>query len=99
MAKVKLVMGGKHLWIRTISSTFVGQFINTALFYIIALYGILPTDVLVQSVLTGWILKVLVEVVFTPVTYLVVNKLKKLENEDYYDKNTNFNPLIIKSPF
>jgi queuosine precursor transporter len=99
LAKLKLWTNGKYLWLRTISSTFLGQFLNTLLFYIIALYGILPNDLLFQSILTGWLLKVLIEILFTPLTYLVVNKLKKLENEDYYDKETNFNPLIIKAPF
>ena len=99
LAKLKLFFNGKHLWIRTISSTIVGQFVNTLLFYIIALYGILPTDLLVQSILSGWLIKVVVEIAFTPLTYLVIGKLKKLENEDFYDKETNFNPLIIKAPF
>ena len=98
LAKIKIWMNGKYLWVRTISSTFVGQFVNTLLFYIIALYGILPNTLLLQSIITGWILKVLVEIIFTPVTYYVVGKLKHLENEDYYDRDTDFNPFIIKPP-
>jgi len=95
MAKMKVWFKGKHLWLRTISSTIVGEGANTVLFYTIALYSVLPNSLLVTSILSGWFLKVAVEVVFTPVTYWVVAKLKKAENEDYYDTNTNFNPLIV----
>lgn len=97
LAKMKIATLGKHLWMRTISSTIVGEGVNTVLFYTIALYSVLPNNLLVSSILSGWLLKVLVEVIFTPVTYYVVSKLKKAENEDYYDVNTDFNPLIIKS--
>jgi uncharacterized integral membrane protein (TIGR00697 family) len=97
LAKMKVKMNGKYLWVRTIGSTVVGEFANTVLFYSIALYGVLPHSLLVSSILSGWFLKVLVEVIFTPVTYLVVARLKKIESEDFYDKDTNFNPLVIKS--
>ena len=96
LAKLKVVTKGKYLWTRTISSTIVGQLANTALFYVIALYSVLPTSVLITSIISGWILKVGVEVVLTPLTYLVVNKVKKIESEDYYDTNTNFSPLSVK---
>ncbi len=95
LAKMKLLTNGKFLWMRTIGSTIVGQGVNTILFYLIALYNLIPTNLLVQSILSGWFLKVVIETLMTPVTYYVVNKLKKAENEDYFDKNTNFNPLII----
>ena len=93
---MKIWTNGKYLWMRTIGSTIVGEGANTFLFYTIALSGILPSNLLVSSILSGWLLKVLVETVLTPVTYVVVNKLKKAENEDYYDRNTDFNPLIVK---
>lgn len=96
LAKMKIATNGKRLWMRTITSTFVGQWINTLLFYCIALYGVLPNSILFQSVLTGWVLKTLVEVMFTPLTYWVVWKLKKVENSDYYDRETNFNPMLLK---
>ena len=98
LAKLKIMSRGRFLWVRTISSTFVGQGINTALFYVIALYAVLPNDLLVQSILSGWFLKVAVEALFTPVTYAVVNFLKRAEGVDHYDTNTNFNPLIIEAP-
>ena len=96
LAKMKIWTKGKHLWTRTIGSTIVGEGANTILFYLIALYAVIPTNLLVSSILAGWLIKVIIEVVMTPVTYYVVGKLKKIENEDYYDTETNFNPLIIK---
>jgi queuosine precursor transporter len=96
MAKMKVWTKGKHLWLRTISSTIVGEGANTVLFYIIALSYVIPNNILFYSILSGWFLKVMLEVVLTPVTYLVINWLKKVENEDHYDKNTNFNPFIVK---
>jgi uncharacterized integral membrane protein (TIGR00697 family) len=97
LAKMKVWTKGKHLWTRTISSTIVGEGADTVLFFLIALYGIIPTSLLISSILSGWLIKVGVEVVMTPVTYKVVAKLKKVEGEDYYDTNTNFNPLIIRN--
>jgi uncharacterized integral membrane protein (TIGR00697 family) len=96
LAKMKVWFNGSHLWARTIGSTIVGELINTFLFYIIALAGTLPNSILVSAILTGWIIKTLVEVVLTPWTYYVIGRLKKAENEDCYDKNTNFNPFIFK---
>ena len=97
LAKMKVWTKGKYLWTRTIGSTIVGEGANTVLFYVIALYAVIPTSLLITSVLSGWFLKVAVEVIMTPVTYKVVAKLKKVEGEDYYDTNTNFNPLIIRN--
>jgi hypothetical protein len=96
-AKMKIWTNGKYLWARTIGSTIVGEGANTFIFYTIALYGILPNNILVASILSGWFIKTLIEIVFTPVTCYVITKLKKIEDEDYFDKNTNFNPFIIKS--
>ena len=96
LAKMKIWTKGKHLWSRTISSTILGEGADTILFFLIALYGVIPTSLLISSIFSGWFIKVAVEVIMTPVTYIVINKLKKIENEDYYDTNTNFNPLIIK---
>lgn len=96
LAKLKIICDGKMLWVRTISSTIVGQLVNTLAFYVIALSGVLPISALIQAVLTGWIIKVTVEIVFTPITYWVVGYLKRVEQEDFYDRDTNFNPLIIE---
>lgn len=96
LAKMKLWMQGKYLWVRTISSTLVGEFIDSTLFILIAFMGILPTPLLITLIISNYVFKTLVEIVLTPVTYKVVNFLKKNEHEDYYDKNTNFNPFAIK---
>ena len=97
LAKMKIWTNGKYLWTRTIGSTIIGEGVNTLLFYVIALYAVIPTSLLITSILSGWFLKVAVEAIMTPVTYKVVGKLKSLENEDYYDNKTDFNPLIIRN--
>ncbi|HEY2975316.1 MAG TPA: queuosine precursor transporter [Pyrinomonadaceae bacterium] len=99
LAKLKILSKGRFLWVRTIGSTIVGQFANTLVFYTVGLYGVIPTALLVQAVLAGWILKTGVEIVMTPVTYYVVGFLKRSEQEDFYDTRTNFNPLIVQRPF
>jgi queuosine precursor transporter len=93
LARLKVVTQGRWLWMRTISSTIIGQFLNTALFYVIALWGVIPTNLLLSSILSGWLLKTLVEVLMTPVTYYVIGKVKRIEQQDFYDIGTNFNPL------
>jgi uncharacterized integral membrane protein (TIGR00697 family) len=93
LAKMKILTRGRYLFARTIGSTIVGEGVNTFLFYLIALSGILNSTILVESILSGWFLKVAVETFFTPITYKVVSYLKMEENEDYYDHNTNFNPF------
>lgn len=96
LAKMKVLSNGKHLWARTITSTLGGQFVNTVLFYVIALSGILPTNVLIISIVSAWLLKVAVEVILTPVTYWAIAKVKKIEGIDHYDRDTDFNPLSLK---
>ncbi|MFA7421979.1 MAG: queuosine precursor transporter [Melioribacteraceae bacterium] len=98
LAKMKVWTNGKYLWTRTIGSTVVGEFVNTVLFYMIALYAVLPNNLLFASIISGWLIKVAVEVVLTPWTYYVIRKLKNLEDEDYYDRDTNFNPFIVQPP-
>ncbi len=95
LAKLKILMKGKLLWVRTIASTIAGQLVNTAAFYLIALSGVLPGNVLIESIIAGWILKTLVEVIMTPVTYFVIRQVKIIEGVDYYDNDTNFNPFIL----
>jgi len=93
LAKIKILNRGKHLWLRFVASTVVGEGLNTLIFYGIALYGILPNQLLLQSVLLGWTIKTLVEVVMLPVTYPIVRFLKTVEGVDYYDYKTDFNPF------
>ena len=96
LAKLKIITNGRFLWLRTITSTIVGQFVNTAVFYTVALGDVLPTNVLVQGIIAGWIIKTIVEALLTPVTYIIVRKVKKIEGIDHYDKNTNFNPFRLR---
>jgi hypothetical protein len=96
LAKMKIITKGKWLWSRTIGSTIIGELIDTIIFITIAFYGILPQNALITVILSNYIVKTLIEVVFTPITYGVVNWLKKEESEDYFDKKTNFNPFALK---
>jgi len=96
LAKLKIITNGRYLWLRTITSTIVGQFMNTAVFYVVALSGVLPNNLLVEGIIAGWAIKTVVEALLTPVTYLIINKVKKIEGIDYYDRDTNFNPFSLK---
>lgn len=96
LAKLKVFMDGKKLWVRTISSTLAGEMIDTLIFVFIAFYGILPIGLLLTVFVSNYIFKCGVEILFTPATYKIVRFLKKNENEDYYDKDTNFNPFFLK---
>jgi uncharacterized integral membrane protein (TIGR00697 family) len=96
LAKMKILTKGRFLWMRTIGSTLVGQLIDSAVFYPIAFAGTWPAGTLVQVVIFNCVFKVAVEVVLTPVTYLVVGALKKAEHEDHYDRDTNFTPFSLK---
>jgi uncharacterized integral membrane protein (TIGR00697 family) len=96
LAKMKIWTKGKYLWTRTIGSTLVGELIDSSLFYCIAFYGIWATGDLLKIVVAQYILKTSWEIVMTPVTYKVVGFLKRIENEDYYDRNTDFTPFSVK---
>ncbi len=97
MAKMKVAMQGRHLWMRTIGSTLCGELVDSSLFYVIAFYGIWPNEQLISVIVAQYVLKSGWEVVMTPVTYKVINFLKRKENEDYYDRDTNFNPFKLRA--
>jgi uncharacterized integral membrane protein (TIGR00697 family) len=99
LAKLKLATRGKWLWTRTIGSTIAGEGVDSLLFYPLAFYGsgLFPNDKLPQIMLVQFLSKVGVEVLFTPITYKIVGWLKRAENEDYYDRNTDFNPFTLKT--
>lgn len=97
LAKMKIFTKGKLLWSRTIGSTIFGEAVDTTVFMIIAFWGVLPADLFIAVGISGYLLKVAIEVLFTPFTYLIVNFLKKKESEDYYDYKTNFNPFAVKN--
>jgi len=96
LAKMKLWSSGRWLWTRTIGSTLVGELVDSALFYFIAFYGIWANGDLIKIAIAQYVLKTLWEVVMTPVTYRVVGFLKRAENEDYYDRGTDFSPFRLK---
>lgn len=98
MARMKLWSSGRWLWTRTITSTVFGEGVDSLLFYPLAFYGsgIIPDDKLPLVMGAQFVAKVGVEVVFTPLTYKIVAWLKKAEKEDYYDRDTNFNPFTLK---
>lgn len=99
LARMKLMTQGRWLWTRTIGSTIGGEAVDSMLFYPLAFYGagIIPDDKLPQVMVAQFVTKVCVEIAFTPVTYKIVNFLKRAEQEDYYDRNTDFSPFTLKT--
>ncbi|RMF27562.1 MAG: VUT family protein [Chloroflexi bacterium] len=97
MAKMKILTRGRWLWTRTIGSTLVGEGVDTAFFIVIACaFGVFPWSIALTLIVTNYIFKVGIEALMTPVTYQVVNTLKRVEHEDYYDYDTDFNPFKLE---
>lgn len=96
LAKMKIQTKGRFLWLRTIGSTVVGEGVDSAVFYPVAFYGVWTDELLIQVMLGNYVIKVAWEAVITPLTYVVVNFLKRAEHEDYYDHETNFTPFSIE---
>ena len=91
LAKLKVATKGRWLWLRTISSTLVGEGVDSIIFIAVAcLVGVFPWSLFFTLVVANYIFKSLIEVLMTPVTYWVVGKLKRSENEDFYDSKTRF---------
>lgn len=97
MAKMKILTCGQYLWTRTIGSTMVGQAVDTVLFQTIAFAGVWETPLLLRVILWNYTAKVLYEALATPITYAVVGFLKRAEQEDYYDYDTDFNPFTLRA--
>ncbi len=98
LAKMKLWSEGRHLWMRTIGSTVVGQGLDSMIFYPLAFWGLVgwPPETLLQIVISQWLIKTSWEAVLTPVTYLVVNTLKRREGVDLFDEDTDFSPFATE---
>jgi queuosine precursor transporter len=98
MAKMKIWSGGRNLWQRTISSTILGQAVDTALFFTVAFYGsgMIPDALLVSIAMTEFVIKIAIEALLTPVTYAVVGSLKRAEQIDHFDRDTNFSPFAVR---
>lgn len=97
LAKMKIRTGGRFLWMRTIGSTIVGEAVDSLIFYPLAFAGVWPKQQVIAVMMSNYALKVGWEVVNTPITYRVVNFLKRAESEDYYDRGTNFTPFSLKA--
>jgi uncharacterized integral membrane protein (TIGR00697 family) len=96
LAKMKIWTEGRWLWSRTIGSTLVGLAVDTTVFMLIATaLGVFSPSILLSLIVTNYILKVSFEALLTPLTYRIVNTLKAAENEDYYDRHTDFNPFKL----
>lgn len=96
LAKMKVLFNGKQLWTRTIGSTVAGEAVDSLIFYPAAFLGFWSIDLLLKVMIMNYLIKVTWEVVATPLTYQVVNFLKRAENEDYFDRDTNFTPFSLK---
>ncbi|MDQ3174525.1 MAG: queuosine precursor transporter [Acidobacteriota bacterium] len=97
LAKLKLKTAGRFLWLRTIGSTVVGQGVDTLIFYPLAFLGEWPTPLVLAVMTSNFLVKVGVETVMTPATYQIVGFLKRAEQEDYYDRETDFNPFTLQT--
>jgi uncharacterized integral membrane protein (TIGR00697 family) len=96
LAKMKIFTHGRWLWSRTIGSTLVGELVDSAIFILVAsVFHVFPWSLFLTLVMTNYLFKCSVEALMTPVTYLMVNSLKRREQEDYYDRGTNFTPFQI----
>jgi uncharacterized integral membrane protein (TIGR00697 family) len=96
LAKMKIITKGRWLWMRTIGSTLVGELVDSLVFVLVAsIFSIFPWSLFITLLLTNYLFKCTVEIIMTPITYLVVNYLKKQEHEDFYDMNTDFSPFQI----
>src|SRR5438093_7717148 len=96
LAKMKVRTNGRHLWMRTIGSTIVGEAVDSMVFYPVAFLGVWDRNLVVQVMISNYIIKVAWEALVTPVTYKIVGFLKRAEQEDYYDHKTNFTPFSIE---
>jgi uncharacterized integral membrane protein (TIGR00697 family) len=95
LARMKVLTGGRWLWMRTIGSTVLGQGVDSLIFYPVAFAGIWSGETLATVIAVNWTFKVSVEVLMTPATYAIVGWLKRHEHEDYYDTKTNFTPFSL----
>jgi uncharacterized integral membrane protein (TIGR00697 family) len=97
LAKMKVKTDGRWLWMRTIGSTVAGEAVDSLIFYPIAFLGTWSNEQVVSVMIGNYFLKVLWETVATPFTYVIVDFLKRVEHEDYFDRDTDFNPFTLKT--
>jgi uncharacterized integral membrane protein (TIGR00697 family) len=97
LAKMKVLTEGKYLWMRTIGSTFAGEAVDSLIFYPLAFLGIWSNAQVISVMIGNYLIKVLWEVLATPITYTIVGFLKRVEHEDYFDRETDFNPFTLET--
>ena len=97
MSRMKIATRGRLLWTRTISSTIVGQGLDSVIFILVAYAGILPSSSLLRLILTVWIFKSVYETICTPLVYRTVNSLKRVEGLDVYDVGVSYSPISMTS--
>ena len=97
MAKMKVQMSGRHLWMRTIGSTIAGEGVDSLIFYPLAFWGVWTPDLVFKVMIANYLIKTAWEAILTPITYKIVHFLKRAEQEDYYDRDTNFSPFKIEA--
>jgi uncharacterized integral membrane protein (TIGR00697 family) len=95
MAKMKLLTGGRMLWTRTVGSTVVGQGVDTVIVMVLAFAGTIPAGAIFKLIVSSYLGKVAYEVLATPLTYVVVNFLKRREGADAFDRGISFNPFRL----
>ena len=95
MARMKVLTAGRMLWTRTIGSTIVGEGLDSLIFITIAFLGVIPPGGILSAIITQWLFKVAYETLATPLTYAVVNFLKRQEGLDVFDRDTSLNPLAL----
>lgn len=96
LARMKVATKGRFLWARTIGSTLVGQGVDTTIFILVAtIFGVFPWELFGTLVITNYVFKVGIEALMTPATYWIINRLKRVENEDYFDTDTRFSPFVV----
>jgi len=96
MSKMKILMNGEYLWMRTIGSTIIGQLLDSSIFLLLAFAGTIPLNVIFSMMVVMYIGKVVYEIILTPLTYLVVRKLKQAEGMDIYDRGIDYNPFRLR---
>lgn len=95
LAKLKLLTNGRFLWTRTIGSTITGQFVDSVVFILIGFWGVQTPLGMLAMIGASYLFKVVYEILATPITYLVVSYLKRVEGVDIFDRGTNFNPFAL----
>jgi len=98
LAKMKVAMNGRFVWMRTIGSTLIGQGVDTTVFFLVATaLGVFPVSLMVSLIVTNYLLKVGIEILLTPVTLMIIRWLKQAEGIDHYDTDTHFSPFALTS--